>query len=577
MKKLTLLFLFFACLQILFPQKSDSRLSYYVREASNPELSPEDAMAVLDSSIRILFRQNDSLSTLPFLLKKAELYSSASQHYESYQTYNLALNLVRNFPDSASPAFQNKILLSLAKESRRLGLLDESAKQCFELLASPGVDKDHQIMALSMLSIVFRTMGNPRDANKYAAQADQLFDYRVSGEAYISYLNGKAGIAWMDGKHDSSIFWLNKALDYLNTVQDDEGQRFIIQNNLANVYYDLGEYDIAKRNYETVFSKLEGKPDSYYKAECLLNLAKIEHARKQTARATALYLQSMEMAGKTSAWPIKGMAQIGYSNLLYGQGKYKESRNMLDSGYRLLDFVKENQNAAKVNILKNNFETRELQKDKTLLQQDLKILSLQNKWNRTLLVALVLLLCASAWAIVSLINKIRSGRQNSTSLRYELHSMQKAYDSSLDRKEDQLLQLGQMMVKTKNTLEQIGQEVAILQNTGFHPEKLHETLSKINNSIVAYKQEPLWHSLEHSLDKQARDFRENILEQFPGLSANEVQICLLLALDMCAKDIALFQNKAVRTVESSIYRLRKKLDIPSEFKTHAFLKQYLPG
>ncbi|MDE5609576.1 MAG: hypothetical protein K2I66_04230 [Bacteroidales bacterium] len=55
----------------------------------------------------------------------------------------------------------------------------------------------------------------------------------------------------------------------------------------------------------------------------------------------------------------------------------------------------------------------------------------------------------------------------------------------------------------------------------------------------------------------------------------ELRLCALLAMGMSAKDAAELTNRSVRTVETSIYKIRKKLNIDAEEKTQDYLKRML--
>jgi len=59
-------------------------------------------------------------------------------------------------------------------------------------------------------------------------------------------------------------------------------------------------------------------------------------------------------------------------------------------------------------------------------------------------------------------------------------------------------------------------------------------------------------------------FFKKLNEISPGLIAGEQNICALLKLDLTTKQIAQYTNSTVRAVEAKKYRIRKKLNIPSE-------------
>jgi hypothetical protein len=60
------------------------------------------------------------------------------------------------------------------------------------------------------------------------------------------------------------------------------------------------------------------------------------------------------------------------------------------------------------------------------------------------------------------------------------------------------------------------------------------------------------------------DFFEKILSYFPNLIASELEICALVKINLSTKEIAEATNSTVRSVENKKYRIRRKLNIPSD-------------
>ncbi|MCX2453855.1 hypothetical protein OQX61_21485 [Pedobacter sp. PLR] len=58
-------------------------------------------------------------------------------------------------------------------------------------------------------------------------------------------------------------------------------------------------------------------------------------------------------------------------------------------------------------------------------------------------------------------------------------------------------------------------------------------------------------------------FQNRMLERFPDLNLNDLELCAYLRINLDTKEIARFANLSVRSVESKKYRLRKKFNISS--------------
>jgi len=63
------------------------------------------------------------------------------------------------------------------------------------------------------------------------------------------------------------------------------------------------------------------------------------------------------------------------------------------------------------------------------------------------------------------------------------------------------------------------------------------------------------------LDKLSDAFYSKLKTKFPKLSKNEIRLCSLIRLNMNSKSIATLQSITIASVNTSRYRLRKKLNL----------------
>jgi len=72
-------------------------------------------------------------------------------------------------------------------------------------------------------------------------------------------------------------------------------------------------------------------------------------------------------------------------------------------------------------------------------------------------------------------------------------------------------------------------------------------------------------------DKANNDFLKILKETFPLLTPTDLKLCAYLRLNLSTKAIAELLNLSLRGVESSRYRLRKKLNLEGEVSLTDFL------
>ena len=127
-----------------------------------------------------------------------------------------------------------------------------------------------------------------------------------------------------------------------------------------------------------------------------------------------------------------------------------------------------------------------------------------------------------------------------------------------------LVKKGELLSKSKSELAQVmkgldnPQAIAELK-------KMIKTLSEDDNL------DKEWEHFAKHFDKVHSDFLTALKEKHPGISPNELKLCAYLRMNLSTKEIAQLMNISVRGVEISRYRLRKKLNIPTQTSLFDYL------
>jgi ligand-binding sensor domain-containing protein len=82
-----------------------------------------------------------------------------------------------------------------------------------------------------------------------------------------------------------------------------------------------------------------------------------------------------------------------------------------------------------------------------------------------------------------------------------------------------------------------------------------------------------WEQFAMHFDSVHSGFLKMLKQKYPGISAHDLKLCAYLRMNLSSKEIAQLENISVRGVEISRYRLRKKLQIPTEINLFDFLLQ----
>ncbi len=106
-------------------------------------------------------------------------------------------------------------------------------------------------------------------------------------------------------------------------------------------------------------------------------------------------------------------------------------------------------------------------------------------------------------------------------------------------------------------------------------EKRAALLTEIKGCTASIDTEAVRSACKATFDAMYPAFSEKLLQIAPDMNETELRLCIFLALGQSTKDMALLTRRSVRTIETSIYHIRKKLAIPTEEKTSDFLKKFL--
>lgn len=106
-------------------------------------------------------------------------------------------------------------------------------------------------------------------------------------------------------------------------------------------------------------------------------------------------------------------------------------------------------------------------------------------------------------------------------------------------------------------------------------EKRTALLAEIKDCTASIDTEAVRSACKATFDAMYPDFSEKLLQMAPDMNETEVRLCSFLALGQSTKDMALLTRRSVRTIETSIYHIRKKLAVPTEDKTSDFLRKFL--
>lgn len=126
------------------------------------------------------------------------------------------------------------------------------------------------------------------------------------------------------------------------------------------------------------------------------------------------------------------------------------------------------------------------------------------------------------------------------------------------------------LAERSDALIKIKDELQLLYKKTGGNHDVKKTLQLVND---IEKNNANWEQFAKHFDEINNDFLKKIKVKYPGLTKTDLKVCAYLQLKLSSKEIAQLMNISVRGVEISRYRLRKKLQLPTEKTLNDFLNE----
>ncbi|MDD2797949.1 MAG: triple tyrosine motif-containing protein [Bacteroidales bacterium] len=152
-----------------------------------------------------------------------------------------------------------------------------------------------------------------------------------------------------------------------------------------------------------------------------------------------------------------------------------------------------------------------------------------------------------------------------------IHLENEKLESELTLKSKELASSTMSIIKKNDILVQIREELVRqkeLLGTQY-PKKYFDKVTRIIDENVSSDDD--WAIFQTNFDRIHENFFRHLRSNYPDLTSNDLRFCAYLRLNLATKDIANLMNISIKGVEAGRYRIRKKLNIPSEKSLTEFM------
>lgn len=538
----------------------------------------QETMALTNEALEISGTLDYDKGKVRAWLVQATLFSKQSKLNKTDSLTRLAMDLANSTDDQKGIAMAQ---LTFGALNIRRGKLDEAIQNHIDGLKASNILGDPDLRQTHTMNIghVKRRLGELDEAEKYFKESlkiaqDNGLNFRV-GQLYLS-------LGFLEYEHqnlDACIAYYEKALPIF-IEENEHGSVAMILNNLGYACYLKKDNARALDFYNQSQEIRERIGDRMGVSRSFMNKALIAKDERNFARAESLASQAAEIARE-----VKNAARMMEVLSLLAQiyEKQRDFRKAFETQREytaLKDSVAREANSRRVAELTAQFELERKENELVKNQQEISLLASEQKLLETRqfllisIISLLLIVTFSIWVYYrARIKRARISEHlaeekatNEELKRQQLgHEMQQQ-NEQLKSHIDKLAQQNLMIVDFKEQISSLQVELDGQENAQGIEEIVKMIERKSDHQLS-------WQEFRLMFDDVYPQFIPKLLEDFPTLTANELDISVLLKMNLPNKDISQILNISYDAVKKSVLRLYKKLNFESgEELRHYILK-----
>ncbi|MEG1909931.1 MAG: tetratricopeptide repeat protein [Bacteroidales bacterium] len=427
-------------------------------------------------------------------------------------------------------------------------------------------------------------MGESKKYNLKALENLALENPKLVPEKASNVYNNCGGFYYTQKQFDSALYYLNLSAKS-HEINHNQSQQVYVYHNMSIIYQEMGEYEIGKEYLQKAITLAKDTKLPYTQTICLQNLAYLYYEKKEYANSLIYYNQALDLAKKTNIPKIESSILIEMSDVFYQLNHFKKACEYKKEGILLGDSVFGNSKMDRIIALSQQFELYKIKTEKKLLSKKLLLSQISTSKKNIVLGILVTLLILLTIVTYFVIYKIKKQSEQNSQLEDQLacihqednakiQSISKKYEPIIEQKNRELtvnalflIRVNDLLYKLKKNINQQLNAKDTLSRASFNKE--------MADILKSYNPNKGWEEFKLYFEQIHHSFYTKLNEINPNLSQMEERLCALLVLNMTTKEIADLTHRSERTIETIIYKIRKKLNIPPQEKTTLFLKKWV--
>lgn len=558
-----------------FQGKYDSALSaslatkrIYETEITK-QLSKDDNIAAANMTIvGVYFSQGRMQEALEITLENTKVYERLDDQFNLSASYGNAGTIYLNQGNVADALEQFFKALEIAQKNQFTNIttyLGSIAQSYYYL-------KDHtRALTYAKQAVAVATKNN--DRYWMAAYTSDVADqYRELGHL------------------DSAFMYYQKSLEMHINQNNIDDQAYVLER-MGSTYIDEERYEEAFQHVERGMALIKDRrlPEEELLLRVSLARCFLEFGQLDKALAEASRLR--ELAADTDKNTHKRNAYEAIHKVYSATGNLRDAYQFQEAYVAVNDSIFQEDKLVEVARAEYDFRLkREQERLETEQKQQQALYEQELEKERIVrLGAIVIILIVLALLVVlyrSYLIKQRSNQALShkneiinlrneelTTRNEEISQLRvsekQMAEETLALKERELTTITMLSHEKNNILTRLGEQVGNL--TDKVDQKVLPDLREIKRLIKSNINDESWSMFTYQFEKVHPKFFNDLKDQFPALTQNDLRLCAYLKVGMGNKEIAQVSNITVAGVKKNINRMRKRLELQPEDNLREFL------
>lgn len=559
--------------------QNDSSLFFkYLNLASDQEFDLDERHLFSEKALEIAKRSNNTDAIMEAISKLGYIQAQKGQYAKAYDIFQSLIAMSDSVGYHTKVDYRRKAYLSnvFGLLHKELGEYDKAISYYFNSLSICDSINwiEGKASALTNIGVLYNISGSNLQAIKTLKMAAEIsIANKIRNVQFDVFINLLDIYSQMN-EFDSATIYANKVLDisYSNNSLYDQA---FINNAFGNLYLQQEKFDKAVESFKASIKLSQDNGFAETLFEGLLSLAKSYIQLGDLIKADSVISSISNISG-FSQMPVSVSRTLAVKSQLESHyGNYHKAYDLFKRSVDIRDSVDNSWEKVKYSEISAVYDMN-LQKQKNLvLEQDVALKQYKIDQQKFIVYFSVLIAFSLAIVLFLIIRKRRfehktnelllSRNRKITEQEQEIRiNNEQKLKLELDSKNRQLTTFSLQTLKQSQSFDQVNEKIIELLNRDTINPETRKNLEHIIQLLHPVNSQNEWEEFKTYFEEVHPSFYANLKKLTPELTLHEQKICAYLRLGMTTKEIALITYRQVRSVESTRFRIRKKIGLTAD-------------